>query len=579
MANYPLVVLLMTFISSTRGLEVKRIHTKLGDIVGVVEHVRNEKVYQFRNIPYAEPPTGALRFTKPEARRAWPGTLDATRFGPSCMQILLPAYNKFLPNLNQSEDCLLLNIYVPRDMSQSSNRSVMVWIHGGSYIFGQGMLYDGSYLALTGDVVVVTINYRLGVFGFLSTSSTGGLRGNYGLWDQHMALQWVKDNIAAFGGNPNSVTIFGESAGGFSVSLQAIIPQNQGLFQRVIAQSGNAVSRFAYSSLSNMHSVAKLLGINVGCANASGIPATYKGCMRGKSAQDLLAAQNTESILTLQPLKLDIILGPVVDYDLLQSSPDNLLKNKRTASSQFFRSLDFMTGNVNAEGSLFLNALKSISNYKKFNMSDGIPTDVFCGYIVPAFVNAYFGSQVNSTLPSDLICSLYGTTEEGLEGDNAIDVYSDVFFIAPAIQSLMTHSEDNVQTSSYQYIFKRPAPGPKFQAYPPWWRNDSSAHGSEVVFLFGLEDYPTKLNISVSPTDLSLSKTMLKYWTNFAKTGNPNSNDVPVWGAYDVVQQSYIDLNTTITSGRHLYGEWINLWLERLPKLFDTSNPGGAIGK
>ncbi|XP_060067071.1 uncharacterized protein LOC132547323 [Ylistrum balloti] len=555
-----IVLQILAILSMSGGIEVQHMHTKLGDIVGVVEQVRNEKVYQFRNIPYAKPPVGSRRFTKPELSGPWAGTLNATQFGPSCIQPMSPPpYHKYLPNLNQSEDCLILNIYVPRDISPSTRKSVMVWIHGGAYIVGQGMLYDASYLALTGDVVVVTINYRLGLFGFLSTPHTNELKGNYGLWDQRLALQWVKENIDNYGGDPNSVTIFGESAGGFSVSLQAIIPQNQGLFQRVIAQSGSAFSALSYIDSSNMHTTAKLVGIHVGCANTSGIPTTYAGCMRRKSADDLVAAQEAVTASNLPPFTIDGVFGPIIDYDILQSFPKTLLTNKSSETFQFFQNLDFMTGNVNAEGSVFLSLLKQISKYDKFDLNIGIPTEVFCNLIVPTFVNTFFSSQVNSTLPSDLICSLYGTSSEGQEGDNAIDVFSDAFFITPTIKSLIAHSEGNLRKSTYQYIFKRPVPDPDFKVHLSWWRNDSSAHASELSFLFGLEDFQTKFNMSVSPADIRLSKIMLKYWTNFAKTGNPNSNDVPMWSAYNAAQQGYVDLNTTITSGQHLYGEWISL--------------------
>ncbi|XP_060067070.1 acetylcholinesterase-like [Ylistrum balloti] len=573
-----LALLLLTIISTTQGIEVQHIHTKLGGIVGVVEQIRNEKVYQFRNVPYAKPPVGELRFAKPESRGPWTGILNATQYGPSCMQSMQPAFQKNLPNLIQSEDCLILNIYVPRDVTSNSSKSVMVWIHGGGYVFGQGMFYDGSYLALTGDVVVVTINYRLGLFGFLSTPYTGELHGNYGLWDQRLALQWVKDNIDDYGGDPNSVTIFGESAGGFSVSLQAIMPHNQGLFQRVIAQSGIALSTLTYIGASTMHSTAKRLGIQVGCANTSGIPLTYTRCMREKSAGDLLAAQNILLIPTLPPLTIDGVFGPVIDNDFLHYSPAEVLTNRTSPGFQFFQNLDFMTGNVNAEGSVLLNILTLMSKYKKFDLNVGVPTDVFCNYIVPVFVSSYFGSQVNSTLPSDLVCSFYRSSSES-PGYNAIDAFSDAFFLTPAIKALMAHAEGNTRTSTYQYIFKRPSPDPLLRIYLPWWRNDSSVHASEISFLFGLEDFQTKFNTTVSPNDVILSKTMLKYWTNFAKTGDPNSNDVPVWSGYDAVQQGYVDLNTTITLGQHLYRDSTSLWLQRLPKLVHIQEPGGVIGK
>ncbi|XP_052071092.1 carboxylesterase 1F-like [Mytilus californianus] len=192
---------------------------------------------EFRNIPFAKPPVGGLRFHQPVPYGSWSDIYDATRFGPSCIQSVNGIVDQYVPNTNTSEDCLVLNIYVPSGFSESNAKSVIIWVHGGGYYLGQGMFYDGSYLSGIGDVIVVTINYRLGVFGFFSTMDDVAL-GNYGLWDQQMAIKWVHDNIESFGGDPNSVTIAGQSAGAFSVALQALNPANKGLFHRVIAQSG-----------------------------------------------------------------------------------------------------------------------------------------------------------------------------------------------------------------------------------------------------------------------------------------------------------------------------------------------------
>ena len=218
------------------------IRTAMGVVNGDVKRVPGAgKMFTFRKIPYAKPPVNQLRFRKPEPYGSWSGILDGTAFGPSCIQN--PNYiSPGLPNTEMSEDCLHLNIYVPYELTATPKRSVMVWVHGGGYEVGQSFSYDGTSLALRGDVIVVTFNYRLGVFGFLRTDDLGS-KGNFGLWDQHMAFKWVYDNIQAFGGNPNSVTIFGESAGGGSVSFQSLYPGNQGLFQRLISQSGVATSQ------------------------------------------------------------------------------------------------------------------------------------------------------------------------------------------------------------------------------------------------------------------------------------------------------------------------------------------------
>ncbi|KAJ8310832.1 hypothetical protein KUTeg_012697 [Tegillarca granosa] len=219
--------------------EYKTVTTCSGPVKGIVEYRGNKKVYNFRGIPYAKPPIGDLRFRKPEPIGSWGNELDATHYGAPCVQ--MQEYWNVLIGGNVSEDCLYLNIYVPNNISMTNKMAVMVWIHGGGYTLGEGAVYDGSNFAIKGDVIIVTFNYRLGIFGFLNTNDKES-PGNFGLWDQNMVFQWVKSNIEAFGGNPSAITIFGESAGGMSVSYHTLIPYNKGLFQRAIVQSGTAFS-------------------------------------------------------------------------------------------------------------------------------------------------------------------------------------------------------------------------------------------------------------------------------------------------------------------------------------------------
>ena len=221
----------------------------------------NTSVYQFRKIPYAKPPIGEGRFARSLPIESWKGVLDATKFGPSCIQDI-SITTQPLPNRNISEDCLLLNVYMPINTTAQDRKPVMVYIHGGSFVFGQGMLYKAEYLAITGDVIVVTINYRLGIFGFMSTGDSE-CPGNFGLYDQRLAMVWVKDNIKAFGGDYDLITIFGESAGGFSVGLHSLSPGNAGLFKRAMAHSGTGNSYFATTQASKLAQVG--IGTILGC--------------------------------------------------------------------------------------------------------------------------------------------------------------------------------------------------------------------------------------------------------------------------------------------------------------------------
>src|SRR6516225_6806409 len=207
---------------------------------GLVRGADNGGVSTFLGLPYAAPPTGNLRWRPPQPASSWSGVRDATQFGPSCPQAL--TRNPLLPPGPISEDCLYLNVYAPPvGSNDQGGRPVLVWIHGGGLVQDGARDYDGSKLAAAG-AVVVTINYRLGALGFLAhpalASRPGGAAGNYGLMDQQAALRWVQRNIARFGGDPDNVTIAGQSAGGLSVLAQMVSPGARGLFQRAIVQSG-----------------------------------------------------------------------------------------------------------------------------------------------------------------------------------------------------------------------------------------------------------------------------------------------------------------------------------------------------
>merc|ERR1711936_330322 len=218
------------------------VHTKYGDVKGCLNSTTDgPPIATFLGIPFAKPPTGKLRFKEPQPPESWNGTRDASNFGKRCMQLRTAFKEGDISHLI-SEDCLYLNVYVRPVATVMPSIPVMVWIHGGGYTTGSGSVpfYNGSRLAERG-VIVVTINYRLGVFGYMSTEDDV-MPGNYGMMDQIAALKWVRDNIGFFGGDSNQVTIFGESAGGSSVSLLTMSPLGKGLFRRATMESGASLS-------------------------------------------------------------------------------------------------------------------------------------------------------------------------------------------------------------------------------------------------------------------------------------------------------------------------------------------------
>lgn len=255
----------------------KVIITNDGPVSGLTKKYDGKLIDQYLGIPYAEPPVNDLRFRKPVPARSWSETYLATSYPQPCMQGSRSHSSTF-----PSEDCLYLNVFVPTTAGETKQKAVMVWIHGGAYITGSSSTYDASYLALTGDVIVVTINYRLGLLGFLSTGDENS-RGNYGLWDQVLAIKWVHDNIQAFGGDKTRICVFGESAGGYSVGLHLVIPVNRGRINSAICQSGTVLSPRALAVDAAL--VAERAGKSLDC-NVSNDSKKLIDCLREKSAED-----------------------------------------------------------------------------------------------------------------------------------------------------------------------------------------------------------------------------------------------------------------------------------------------------
>jgi carboxylesterase type B len=385
----------------------------------------------------------------------------------------------------------------------------MVWIHGGGYLSGSGTVVNGSMLALTGDVIVVTVNYRLGVFGFLA-SSDHNARGNSGLWDQMLALDWIRYNIADYGGNPRSVTIFGESAGGYSVSLLSLIPRNRGIFHRVIAQSGVAKSNRALSNFSFIATTK--VAEKVGCAPSANDHVMIQ-CLQQIKADDLLKAQQTfrKEMGFLKFLSY-LPFTPVVDGELFRKEPSQLLQDKTSPEFNFFQSLDTMIGSCNMEGSIVLSYFPLFENQLGINISQGISTEEMCNIFIDSFANTLFH---NSTEVKTAICQKYTVKNDIAEqGRQLLHFYTDAFFIVPEVTMLRNHS-DNIQGSkTYQYIFSDALPE-MYTGMPSWYRG--SAHGTELAYIFYFEALRSIVNFPIGADELV--KNIRTYWTNFAKTG------------------------------------------------------------
>lgn len=553
-----LVNIILMYVTETALTEV--VKTPSGQIRGKAVDFEGEVVHQFLRIPYAKNPIGDLRFRKPQPYGSWSYTLDATKHPPSCPQTIHPFFDVILPTLEVSEDCLFLNIYVPRDVSTSNNKAVMVWIHGGGFFIGQATMYDGSDLAMKGDVIVVTINYRLGMLGFFTTEDAAS-PGNYGFWDQRMAIEWVKSNIASFGGNPSSITIFGESAGGMSVGYQTLFPYNRGLFQRAISQSGFANM---YQLKKGMHqetlsSIRELTPCGEQSSNYE-----FVDCLRHLPVEKIVNITNTIHFQALTKIQFTYYFGPAIDGDLFKTDPSELLDNFESDEYKFFKSVDFMGGTTDGEGSVFISIAGASA---KENITEGLSKRALCDVVAPKYAETYYES---SSIISDAICRRYSSPDEDLEaqGIQIADLLGDVLFTSHSITTLDQHAASQSSSKTFQYLLTRSVSIPMGPP-TPWYTK--APHGTDLLYMFAPRKFFNGLNNTYTEEDESLTRKMILYWSNFAKTGNPNGDGLPVWAEYDVKDKSYLQLDYEISANKHLFSDRMKFIKYELPELFNKA--------
>ena len=462
------------------------IETKSGKIQGYMK----DSLEIFKNIPFAEPPIGDLRFMPPVEKKSWDDLLDATEYGFCAIQGYTPLEDWFGKLKPESEDCLNLNIWTPA--TDDKKRPVMVWIHGGAYIMGGGIdpMYDGSYLAKRGDIVVVTINYRLGIFGFLYGP---GAIPNAGMLDQVMALKWVHDNIEAFGGDPNNITIFGESAGGYSVLTLAALPATKGLIKRVISQSPPVFKDETTEKVSK--SIMRSLDVKKGDLDG----------LRKIPADQLIKVQNK----VLGKLTLGMSFKPMIDGDIFPNPPLKAIKNGE------WKNIDLMIGTNLEEFKLFAAApeFQGMDDEKLESMASGI--------LVMGGVDKEKAKE---------IVEVY--KKEG-EGSSLLDILmillSDAMFRIHSCNNLEAQSKHQPNTYNYLFNMKSPLMGGKLGA----------CHALELPFVFGTINLPRMDEFSGKGPDVErVSEEMMDAWISFARNGNPNAESIPDWPAYETEKRS-----------------------------------------
>ncbi len=498
-------VVLAILLWTPAAAQNKEIQLEVRTRYGTVAGSGSQGLRIFKGIPYAAPPVGELRWKPPAALKPWTGLRLAADFAPSCIQP-----SRIQP---QSEDCLYLNIWSP---PEPHNAPVMFWIHGGGYLAGSGSipLYDGSALARLG-AVVVTINYRLGIFGFLahpnlSRESHQRVSGNYGLLDQIAALRWVQENIAAFGGDAKNVTIFGESAGAGSVSCLLFSPLARGLFHRAIAESGALDDQ-----LKDLHNPAG----GIESAEHQGVEVSrLLGCT-GPKALDCMRDMNDRLMAKMLPPAISCLecterdtYGPVVDGYVIPAQPHDLLRDRKLNPATV------LTGSNRGEGTIVI-GLRPVPDVEGYR----------------AWMAARFKDQAPKVLQT------YPAASNDAVRSAIREVYTDSWYLCPS-RSLAAAVK-----TAYLYQFSRVRPGSEMR----------SAHGSELPYVFDtLKPGPGR----IEEIDRKLAALMSAAWYRFASKGDPNGDGLPEWPRYDPASEINLEFGETIQLNRGLHASQCEMW-------------------
>ncbi|XP_013393137.1 carboxylesterase 1D [Lingula anatina] len=528
-----------------------QVTTKNGVIQGLVKTVAGHSVNQFLGIPFAEPPVGALRFMKPQPPSNWTGVKQTTAFGAACMQNTTDR-TVFIPyNVQLSEDCLTLNVFVPGTVSNTNRKAVMVWIHGGAFTIGGTSIYLFNEFVVQTDVIVVSVNYRLGPFGFLTTGDVNA-PGNAGLWDLIEGLKWVQDNIENFGGNPKNVTIFGESAGGCIVSQLAMTVASRDLFHRFISMSGTALSDWAW--VRDGPQVATKVGQSLGCNAAASEKAKLVACLRATNATSLLRASDQ----SMFPGRNSYPFGPVVDGDMFPLPVVEMLKDINSTVMKNFFSLDYMGGFTDSDGGVN-------HFFPTINITFGVPPTYMRDTLIPQFAagaSVYHKDEIAQKLRE-----VYYDANADMErtGRLMVNLYTDTLFSVPTVGFLRSHLLAPGGSTFLYYFTKEPS-FPHLLPVPDWFKGVN--HGDDIAFMLG-PDSAAQFNSNLTGIEGNTSRAFMTYLANFAKTGNPNIPDtVPSpWPEYTYTREEYLDIGDVIINKTDVIPRRINLWLDTIPAI------------
>src|SRR5262245_40989073 len=477
---------------------------------GRIRGMREGGVLAFLGVPFARPPVEALRFRPPQEPAPWVDVRDAYTYGPAAMQVANPVASQMgLVPPAVSEDCLYLNVWTPG--ADGAHRPVLVWLHGGAWVSGAGSLplYNGARLAARGDVVVVTLNYRLGLFGFLRGKGACGealdTAGTEGILDQIAALEWVRDEIGGFGGDPHNVTVFGQSAGAGSAAFLTVIPRARGLVHKVIQQSGGLALRQTPESADRvMH---RLL-------EATGLPPVDAAKLRAMRANALLDLQQR-----ITPRTGGNFYRPVADGDLIPVDPFAsvahgashgipLLCGTNLDEVKFFRTMD--------PGVDTLDEVELLARCRAV-----LPNAGQAGAVIETYRSARQARGEDISAPELWFA---------ISGDHV--------WRYPVMRQAELHAGHTPQTYAYLFAWRSPALGGRLGA----------AHTLEIPFVFGrLNDPGMGPLTGQDGTVRRLSEQIMDAWIAFARTGNPATAALPAWPAYTAERRTTMVFDESVS--------------------------------
>ncbi|XP_059611490.1 acetylcholinesterase [Phlebotomus argentipes] len=564
------------------------VQTSTGPIRGRSVHVQNREVHVFHGVPYAKPPVDNLRFRKPVPVEPWHGVLDATRLPYSCIQERyeyfsgFPGEEMWNPNTNISEDCLYLNVWVPvkgrvrhnhfqshettsteRNEHHHHNKSgalpMLVWIYGGGYMSGTSTLdiYNAEMLAAMGNVIVASMQYRVGAFGFLYLSPDefpypDAAPGNQGMWDQALAIRWLKDNARAFGGDPDLITLFGESAGGGAVSLHLLSPVTQGLVKRGILQSGTLNAPWSHMTGERATKIGKALIDDCNCNSSllQDSPVLVMECMQNVDAKTISVQQwNSYSGI------LGFPSAPTIDGEFMPYDPAIMLQRADLTG------IDILVGSNKDEGTYFL--LYDFIDYFSKDVATSLPREKFL-----EIMNTIF-SKI-SEAEREAIIFQYTSWDSGNDNQNQQQVskaVGDHFFICPTNEYAEGFAQQGA--SVYYYYFTHRT------STSLWGEWMGVLHGDEIEYIFG---QPLNVSLQYRERERALSTQMLRAFTEFARTGVPDLGG-ETWPLYSKNNPQYYIFNaegteqaTTEKFGRGPMSASCAFWNKFLPKVRNWAN-------